>query len=266
MERIIYSSSTYVARQCINSDASLTVITFDPRRDPAPWGEGLFFGQRFFQQLSMNVIGVTPAGNDWYQSDDMPSVVEAICNATKGHDLVGYGGSMGAYGLLNFYHDLGLSTVVAVSPQYSPDVAKTDFDDRWLLDRQVIKPRHDKIGSISPIRNGYIIYDRAYSLDRQHVEMIQARHELKEVIVPMSGHLPIYFMNEAELTDKVIPSMLTGGFSQRWFRDLHRQQRRMSAPYLSAIGEYATLRLQRLNAREGCLQSPPEDRGELSIA
>ncbi|OOG63096.1 hypothetical protein B0E45_29835 [Sinorhizobium sp. A49] len=261
----IFSSDRYTVRSCRVNDDPLTVVTFAPRSDGTPNLEGSFFGERFFRAHGINVIGVTPSKNDWYQSSGIFTAIGAVRTATKGHRVVGYGGSMGAYGLLNYYHELELDAVIAVAPQFTPDLRKVDFDTRWAEDRKAFEPTIDRVGTIRPIESGYILYDRGYAPDKRHVELIQNRHKLTEIHLPFSRHLPLAFLNQAEIVDHTIPAMVRGTFEKSAFRKLTKVQRRICRPYMDEVSRYLSSRLDRLNASKSTPHDGTEDRRELRI-
>ena len=133
------------------SDDPFTVVYFEVAA-AAPSREAPPTAQDFFVRRGVNFIGVKPAPNDWYQQDEILAALAAIRAATPGARLAGYGGSMGAYAAINFAHDLGLATLLAVCPQFSILPEKVPFERRWLRKRRHRVPARpdDRAAALAP--------------------------------------------------------------------------------------------------------------------
>lgn len=114
--RILHHGRHYIVRHFDAAPDDDVIINFEYWR-PTPTLQGEFSGEGFFRHRGMSAIGVMAAENDWYQQDEILDVIAAIRAAVPGRRLIGYGGSMGGYGVINFADLLGLQSLVAVIPQ-----------------------------------------------------------------------------------------------------------------------------------------------------
>ena len=126
----LFTGARYQVRYNRLDDTPLTIVVFHPWSDP-PTLEGEFFAEEFMRRHGLNAIGIKSVRNDWFQDPEMEAVIAVIRDTTRGAHLVGYGGSMGGYAAINYSAAIGLAAVIAISPQFSPDPAKTPFETRW---------------------------------------------------------------------------------------------------------------------------------------
>jgi hypothetical protein len=215
MDREIFRGRHYRAVHCHVSNDPLVVINFEfwwptpSLEDPPTAGE-------FFTARGINFVGVRGARNDWFQDDEILDVIGAVRTATDGGRRVGYGGSMGGFAVINFAHDLGLESLVAVSPQFSIDRAKVPFETRWADEAAAIAFRHDRIDQVAPIRRGYVIYDPT-TIDAEHVRLIRGRHPIAPIELRFAGHDPLRMLNQAGVAAELLIGLVTGPFDRPAF-------------------------------------------------
>ena len=224
--RVLHQCSNYLVRYNHVSSADVVVVTF------APWTvqptlDANFFGEAFFRGRGINAIGIRPARNDWYQGSSMNQVIETIRRATQGMRLVGYGGSMGAYAVINFADDLGLDSLVAIGPQFSIDPAKVPFETRWNKEAQEITFRHDKIERGTRNRRGWILYD-PHTSDTRHADLILAHHDFTPVQVYFADHHPLAVLQQTGLTEPLLLDLVHDRLDRGRFVRLLRHRRRSS--------------------------------------
>jgi hypothetical protein len=233
--RILHRGPRYIARylQC-NADPWV-VICFEYWK-PDPTLDGEFSGEGFFRHRGLNAIGIMAAENDWFQDDEILDVVAAIRAATPGFRRIGYGGSMGGFAAINFAHDLDLASLVAVIPQFSIDAAKAPYETRWRGEAARLAFRHDKIGLIPPVTQGWMVFD-PWCLDGLHARDIQRRHVLGEVAVPFGGHAQMLMLQQADVYTDMFTDMLEERFDPTAFRRRWRVARRMSAAFWLGLAQ-----------------------------
>ncbi|WP_018183749.1 hypothetical protein [Kaistia granuli] len=202
----LYSGRSYQVQAALADDGPVVVCfdpwsnVLDPDRPP--------FGLRYFSTNNVNVVSIKSHGNHWYQHDEMDDVIERINQRLAGRQRVGYGSSMGAYGAINFSERLSLSRVLLFAPQFSPDMARFPWEQRWQADQTGLVCRYDVVSQIAPVAGGYIFYDPFNGNDRKHADLITARHPLTPVKMPFSGHHTLDWFGQNKTISRLIKLMV----------------------------------------------------------
>ncbi|MDX2290696.1 MULTISPECIES: hypothetical protein, partial [Streptomyces] len=144
---ILHRGPRYIVRHLRCNDDPWVCVSFEYWK-PEPTLEGEFSGEGFFRHRGLNAIGFMAATNDWFQDDEIVDAIGAARHASEGCTRIGYGGSMGGFATINFYHDLGLSGGIAIIPQFSIDQARAPYETRWRGEAAAITFTHDKIDRI----------------------------------------------------------------------------------------------------------------------
>ena len=233
---ILHRGERYAVRCLKCNDQPFAVVCFECWL-PQPSLDAEFAAERFFAHRGINAVGIVCAENDWFQHPEIEQVLDAIRAALPGHELVGYGGSMGGYACINFADLLGLCRVIAVCPQYSIDQARVPFELRWRQEAARIEAfggfRHDRIDKVTPPVEGWIIYDPG-SIDREHASAIGKRHRLVDVPVRFARHHEMRLLQQADMYTPLLLDMIDGRFDAAAFaRRLRRERRRSSSFWLA---------------------------------
>lgn len=247
---ILHRGPRYIARFLHCNDAPWAVISFEYWK-PAPTLEGEFSGEGFFRHRGLNAIGIMAAENDWFQDDEILQVLAAIRAATPGYRLIGYGGSMGGFAVINFAQDLGLASLVAVIPQFSIDQAKAPYEHRWREEASRLAFAHDKISQIAPVTSGWMVFD-PWCVDGLHVRDIQRTHRMSELAVPFGGHAQMLMLQQANVYTDMFTDMLEERFDAAAFRRRWRVARRGSAAFWLGVAQ-ALLKRGSLAGARRCL-------------
>lgn len=190
------------------SDDPLTVVFFESLL-PNPAREAPPTAQEFFVRRGINFVGIKPARNDWYQQDEIVAAIAAVRAATAGARLVGYGGSMGGYAVINFADELGLDTLLAVCPQVSIARDKVPFERRWAEEAAAIAFRHDRIMAGPRLRRGFVMFDPLTD-DRLHAASILAHHDLTPLPTWFAGHEQLRVLTDTRIAADIIIGLLRG--------------------------------------------------------
>lgn len=197
------------------------VVTFEPLNSH-PTLDGDCFAERYLERRRINSYHIKAAGNDWYQGAEINAVVAALRKASRFQRLIGYGGSMGAFGVINFASSIRLRSFFAFAPQYSLDSTVVPFENRWK-----VPFRYSRIATGRPLRRGYIFYDPA-TLDGRHAELILARHALTPVRLYFAEHHPLVLLQECNLLEGVLEGLSEGRFDAAALNANLRSRRRQS--------------------------------------
>ncbi len=234
---ILHRGDRYAVRFLKCNDTPFAVVCFEYWL-PKPSLDAEFAAERFFAHRGMNAVGVLAAENDWFQHDEIDAALARTRGAGPGHELVGYGGSMGGYASINFADTLRLRRVIAVCPQHSIDPARAPYETRWPAEAARIAAcggfRHDRIDQVTPPVEGWIIYDPA-GVDRLHAAAIGKRHHLEEVPVRLARHQEMRVLQQADLFTPMLLDMIEGVFDGAAFARSLRTGRRRSAAFWLAL-------------------------------
>ena len=233
--RIVHRGRQYCVRFVHSNNNPWAVVCFEYWK-PEPTLEGEFSGEGFFRHRRMNAFGIMSASNDWFQDDEILEVLAAIRAAAPGWRLIGYGGSMGGFATINFAHDLGLASFIAVIPQFSIDVARAPYETRWRAEASRLRFGHDKIAEIPPITGGWAIFD-PWCVDGRHVADIQRHHQLNELRIPFGGHAQMLMLQQANVYTDMFTDMLAETFDAAAFRRRWRAARRGSAAFWLGLAQ-----------------------------
>lgn len=230
---ILHRGDRYVVRFLKCNDAPTAIVCFEVWK-AQPSLEGEVFAEGFLRNRGYNIIGILAAENDWFQRAEIEAALAAIRAATAGYDLIGYGGSMGAYACINFADWLGLRRVIAICPQYSIDQRRAPYEIRWRAEAARILANggfsHDRVDQVRPPVNGWIIFDPTGE-DRRHEADISRWHNLERVPLRFARHQEMRMLSQCGLLVPMLLGMLEGHFDAAGFQRRLRQARRRSAVF-----------------------------------
>jgi hypothetical protein len=250
---ILFRGKHYVVR-CLDIDPAADIIVCFEYWKPEPTLEGEFAGEGFFRHRGINAIGVMAARNCWYQEDEILTVIAHIRRAANGRRLIGYGGSMGGYALINFADLLGLYSLVAIIPQFSIDAARAPYEKRWRAEAAAIDFKYDRIADVPRLTRGYLVFD-PWCVDGKHAADIQKTHGLTEIRVYCGGHAQFLLLQQLDMLSNMLLDMFASGFDPARFRRDFRARRRTSAAYWLGLAETLAARGRIAAARRALLQA-----------
>ncbi len=246
---ILHRGDRYAVRFLRCTEERFAVVCFEYWQ-PQPNLDRPFSAEGFFSHRKTNAVGILAAENDWFQNAEIESVLHAINTALAGYTLIGYGSSMGGYGVINFADRLGLQRVITVCPQYSIDPARAPYETRWPTEAARIAQdggfRQDRIDQVRPPVTGWLIHDPA-SVDAEHAARIQRHHRLTNVPVRFAQHHEMRMLQQAEMFTPLLLDMIDGRFNPVDFARRLRIARRRSAVFWIGLSA-ALLRHRRPDA------------------
>jgi len=223
----IYAGKRYNLRRGTVPGANSYVIFFEARREEAGFDRAADVARRCMS-FGFNFIGLTSVLPDFYQFPEIDEVLQVIVAATEGYRRIGYGQSMGAFGILNYFTLLKLDHVVAIAPQATLHRALIPWEKREPKLEHLMADRGIKLDRVFTLQNppypsGVIMFD-PYHIDAKHAALVRSRHP---ALVPLpasfAGHLPFGVLNERNMSDKWLRKLLANKFDRAEFlRDWHK--------------------------------------------
>lgn len=181
--------------ELISIGSDKLAITFQPME----WlGFGIQgFAEDFLISKGFDVLCFKPLTNNWYQDVSISEVESQITNLEPYRFRLGYGSSMGGYGLLYFAQALRLDKVIIFSPQYSINNSSVNFDTGYSLFEKDISFSHEPITRHSNL-DVVIAYDPYADADKLHVDSIrQCFPKGQNLALAYSGHPTQAALHEA---------------------------------------------------------------------
>jgi hypothetical protein len=191
-----------------------------------------------FQRQGWSWLRVQAARNDWFLNAELPGALAAAARCADGFRRVTtYGFSMGGYGALRGAAAIGAARAVAISPQASPDPARTPFERRWPQARAAADPRLDDFGGLDGWRTEVIaVYDPRTTADAAQIEVLRDRLPgLMALPLPFGGHPATRVVREGGRLGHFAIQLLTARLDRAVLLDHHKRARRNSALYCDAL-------------------------------
>lgn len=201
------------------------LVTFEPWRARQ---QRLPFGRAFAEKYRLNALHVLPAGDDWYQYDDLPAALAAVAPHV-GPRTLGYGSSMGGYAVTTYGDLAGFRRIFALSPQFTIHLEAVPFERRWAADAARIRFRDDHAAVARGARI-HLLCDPA-NPDAEHARLIaQGGAEVMRMPVPGGGHPVGPVLAEAGLLSLLVLDLVRTGappadFAERMREALPRSPR-----------------------------------------
>lgn len=193
------------------------------------------FARQGYAQLS-----ITCKVNDWFINADTPALERALAPVAARYARVqALGYSMGGYGAFRFARALGLTGVVAVSPQATIAPGAVPGDRRYAAEAATFDAA---LGDLAPRGRddleGIICVDPFKGIDLAHARLIrQSFPRVRLVPLAFGGHPASRILRAAGkawlLQREAAAEVQTGAA----IRDAHRAARRDSPLYWAALAE-----------------------------
>jgi len=211
--QLIFGTDTVTAKFNLVDPTSIAVVSFDF----SGMLEEDFWGEDFFKKNGINAFGFKVRGRNWWQTPDIWPAIAAVNACANGMELIGYGGSMGGYGAINFAEDLNLRSLIAFSSQYLVDPEKVPFEERWRWETNGLQYINDKISNSKPFDHGYMIYDPE-SQDAIHADLILQRHSLTSIMVNGGDHDEVGKLSRLDMLQPLVLDLIRGEFNMDPFQ------------------------------------------------
>lgn len=193
-----------------DSVCCVTFFTYASKEDTLKNVEG--FGESILSKLGIPALHFINKKNHWWQIDDLESCLEAGRKALQPSKIrIGYGSSMGAYGILRFSNELNLDETLAFSPQFSINRKIVPWEKRWKHQADILNFESESM-NLSALTNHNIVFDPR-SVDALHVEMIKQENPQAHITlhqIAAGDHFLIREVQRSGLLSDLIASMKSG--------------------------------------------------------
>lgn len=188
-----------------------TIVTFNTMRDDfqpdvtapyfaPPFGEGLFVPE------GIQEFHVVSNSNDWFQHEEIFSVLEKIRTVAVGKTVF-YGSSMGGFAAANLSYYLD-ADFIAFSPQSTLDPASYPYDHAWSYFFETIPCQMNNLEKGLCSKGKGLVFSDSKHIDFLHAQKIQSATAAHVVDVPYSGHETLAAVNAVLSVKKMIAAYI----------------------------------------------------------
>lgn len=193
-------------------------------------------------------VTVASRANDWFLSPSLSDCANPVNDYMGRYErVVGFGSSMGGYGVLAMARAFRFNQVLVVSPQVTVFPDKPPYDTRFSDHAKDLDPTFERIGE-NPRKGlgGVILYDPHQLEDAAHTDLIKGLFpRLKPVPMPMAGHPALGLVVEAKRFHRIQKELIAGNISAWRLLQLHKSLRRSSGLYQERLHSYLDQRRAR---------------------
>lgn len=232
--------NVYYKYKIANEDAPI-VITFsylgaNAKRAEAKSGVHSPWAYDFIVSKGLNALSFCCIGNNnWYTDKIFQEKVEGVGEEIKktGLKILGYGGSMGGFGVSALANPLGIEEMLLFNPISTLNSEKAPFEYRFSNARNKLDwscPYNDGADAYA---SGYVIYDPFFKVDALHAERYLDLEKLK---FPGVGHSIPNHLAKVNALKWVFSSFLDGRIDKVEFGKKVREKRKYPHYYKWMMG------------------------------
>ncbi len=188
-------------------DAPFALVTFDIMHARANGRTG--FALKLARKHGIPLFAVVPRRPHWYPHAEAQQVAGIIA-AAKDRPTIGYGASMGGYGVLKYGQALRTDATLAFSPQMTIDPAINGANDRRyarFYDPDLNADMAICPGDLGP--NANLIFDPHFFQDWFQQDLLKG-DEAHRIALPHMGHRAIGTMASSKVSATVFRAALEG--------------------------------------------------------
>ena len=209
-----------------------------------------FWGDTFLAKNRISAIGIMTARPNWYPSQAMNVVCDALDEAIRGRHVVTYGHSQGGYGALKYGARLGAKVALAFSPQWSINPGEVaTFDNRFCsyFDESLENGLPVEAGDIGD--RAFIFFDRKDVRDAAHAEKLAKLARVEKINCPFSLHDTVRLVTESRTAVPLLQLCMQPTLpATHQLRSVIRSSRRASTTYSKTRRQQLLIRLERSKA------------------
>lgn len=206
------------AGQCVSTEQAIS--------GKSPWGFD------FLKKKNVNVVSFANIEkNNWYLGAPFDELVGEVGNVLSHFpEVIGYGGSMGGYGLSAHAAPLGINRALLINPISTLNKSIVSWETRFGY-AQKFDWNQSRDGG-EALFSGLVIFDPFCKEDKQHA----ARYRnLTKVVTPGLGHGAALYLNKMGLLKNLFWSFYSNNFELEEFGRKFRARRRYLPRYYNQM-------------------------------
>jgi hypothetical protein len=164
------------------------LLTFSPLQMIA--GDLRFFADGMASRAGLSALGIVNKDyGNYFPAAHMDAAMEVLQPILDSYaERIGFGHSMGAYGVLKYARLLNLDYTIGISPAYSINPADLPEQFRWFPQYYRDGIAGDRITPACASGRMWLIHDPLYAIDRTHAELTAGVLPLTLVRMPYTRH------------------------------------------------------------------------------
>lgn len=193
----------------------------------SPWGFS------YIKKLGYNVLSFAelPETRSYYRDQSFRDDVALLSKLLPTFsERIGYGGSMGGYGVTAYSNVLNIGRVLVFNPISTrrKSIATWDFDEKRSLDTFKFDWDGEYSDGADTLASGFIVYDPFYKPDKLHAIRFENLVKLK---FPGVGHGVSEFLKQLGELDWLVKSFLNNSLNVEDFNQKIKKRRRLERYY-----------------------------------
>jgi hypothetical protein len=211
------------------------VITFGSlgawvSRSDAESGSSKSWGFKYILSKGVNVLSFSCIDSpNWYRSETFHKYLKKLSLQIKSFPIrLGYGSSMGGFGVSSFANLLNIDEVLLLNPISTLNIELVPQENRFTKAREQFDWNDDYMDGAEMEASGYIVYDPLYKIDALHATRYK---NLKTLRFPGVGHQIPKHLKEINLLNKLVTSFLKGAVDEHDFFITLRDRRKYQHYY-----------------------------------
>lgn len=190
----------------------------------SPWGFD------FVKKCNLNIISFScTKTNSWYRSNKFYTFTKSLYNILGLFpERLGYGGSMGAFGVSAFSNDLNIDRLLLLNPISTLNKKIAPWEKRFQGYANSLNWSHGNYDGADSNSNGFVVFDPLFGLDKKHAHRYKKLIKLK---VPGVGHSMPMHLQKMNLLKPIFHKFIDKSLTATEFATLARKRRELAHYY-----------------------------------
>ncbi|HBP30491.1 MAG TPA: hypothetical protein DD666_13875 [Advenella kashmirensis] len=197
----------------------------------SPWGF------EFAKKESGNVISFAAIDvSNWYRNDRFETFVDQVAEYISDFPLrLGYGGSMGGFGISAFSNKLRLDRILLINPISTLNKTEAPWEKRfsWASRYDWNNGCYDGKHVAAP---GYVVYDPLHKIDKLHAQRYP--HNIKHLRVYGVGHSMARHLQSMKMLKKLYLDFVNDSINEQEFYTQARARRKIDQYYKRLLAPF----------------------------
>ncbi|WP_193089800.1 hypothetical protein [Advenella sp. FME57] len=197
---------------------------------PSPWGF------EFVKRKGLNVLSFASCRpSNWYRKRAFPAFLRDLsANLPDFPERLGYGGSMGGYGVSAFANILRMNRVLLMNPISTLNDRLVPWETRFPGGRS-LSWKYGVFDGSKMNCPGYVVYDPLFKLDRLHA--LRYKKNIVHLKIPGVGHSTPTHLQTMKLLSPLFQAFVDGDIDCVQFHESVRKRRNIVRYYDEMLNE-----------------------------